>query len=73
MVTVLGEVKNQEFLLREVHRLLQRGGILSVSEHLPDPDFVSLGKLRELLEKNRFVFNRKFGRSWAYTANFEKM
>ena len=72
MVTVLGEVKDQEFLIREARRLLRGGGTLSVSEHLPDPDFVSFGKLRGLVEKNGFKFNRKFGRSWAYTANFEK-
>jgi ubiquinone/menaquinone biosynthesis C-methylase UbiE len=72
MVTVLGEVKNQEFLLQEINRLLRGGGSLSVSEHLPDPDFISFGKLRRLLEKNGFVFSRKFGKRWAYTANFEK-
>lgn len=73
MVTVLGEVKDQELLIREAHRLLRRGGTLSVSEHLPDPDFVSFGKLRDLLKKNGFRFGRKFGRRWAYTANFEKV
>lgn len=73
MVTVLGEVKDQKSLVREVNRLLRGNGILSVSEHLPDPDFVSLKKLRELLEKYGFKFSRRFGRSWAYTANFEKI
>jgi ubiquinone/menaquinone biosynthesis C-methylase UbiE len=73
MVTVLGEVKEQELLIREINRLLRRGGILSVSEHLPDPDFVSSGKLRRLLENDGFRFHRRFGRSWAYTANYEKI
>lgn len=73
MVTVLGEVKDPDFLIREANRILPRGGTLSVSEHLPDPDFVSLNKLRELLEKNGFSFRRKFGNNWAYTANFEKV
>lgn len=73
MVTVLGEVKDQEFLIRETNRLLRTRGILSVSEHLPDPDFVSSAKLRQLLENNGFRFNRQFGRSWAYTANYEKI
>lgn len=73
MVTVLGEVKEQELLIREIYRLLRRGGVLSVSEHLPDPDFVSSGKLRLLLESNGFRFIRRFGRSWAYTANYEKI
>ncbi len=73
MVTVLGEVKDQDFLIREVNRVLPRGGTLSVSEHLPDLDFVSSNKLRELLEKNGLIFRRKFGNNWAYTANFEKV
>lgn len=73
MVTVLGEVEDQEFLVRETNRLLRTRGILSVSEHLPDPDFVSSAKLRQLLEDNGFRFNRQFGRSGAYTANYEKI
>lgn len=73
MVTVLGEVKEQELLIREINRLLRRSGVLSVSEHLPDPDFISSGRLRRLLESNGFRFQRRFGRSWAYTANYEKI
>ncbi|HXG86190.1 MAG TPA: methyltransferase domain-containing protein [Pyrinomonadaceae bacterium] len=73
MVTVLGEVKDQESLIRETNRLLQRGGTLSVSEHLPDPDFVTSGKLLRLLENNGLRFDWRFGRSWAYTANYEKI
>lgn len=73
MVTVLGEVKDQESLIREICRLLRTHGVLSVSEHLPDPDFVSSGKLRGLLENNGFRFKRRFGQSWAYTANYEKV
>ncbi len=73
MVTVLGEVKEREFLIREIKRLLRRGGVLSVSEHLPDPDFVSSGKLRLLLGNNGFLFKRRYGQSWAYTANYEKI
>lgn len=73
MVTVLGEVKEQESLIREINRVLRQGGVLSVSEHLPDPDFVSAGKLRRLLENNGFRFLRRLGRSWAYTANYEKV
>lgn len=73
MVTVLGEVKEREFLIREINRLLRRGGVLSVSEHFPDPDFVSSGKLRLLLGNNGFLFKRRYGQSWAYTANYEKI
>ena len=73
MVTVLGEVKQQGEFLREARRVLRRGGTLSISEHLPDPDFISIGKLRRMLEENGFRFARRFSWRWAYTANFEKV
>jgi ubiquinone/menaquinone biosynthesis C-methylase UbiE len=73
MVTVLGEVKQRKLLIREINRVLRRGGVLSVSEHLPDPDFVSSDKLRRLLENNGFRLKQRFGRTWAYTENYEKV
>ncbi len=73
MVTVLGEVKRQEECLNEILRVLRRGGILSISEHLPDPEFVSIKKLRRMLEEHGFFFLSQFGWRWAYTANFERL
>lgn len=73
MVTVLGEVDDKDSLINDACRLLAPGGVLSLSEHLPDPDFVLLGRLRRLVEPNGFEFRRKFGRRWAFTANFERV
>lgn len=48
LVTVLGEIPNQEQALREIHGLLAPGGILSVSEVLPDPHYQRRSKVRAL-------------------------
>ena len=70
MVTVLGEVHAQSACLLEVARVLRRGGVLSISEHLPDPDFISLRSLRQQATSAGFALGRQFGSRWAYTANF---
>ena len=38
-VTVLGEVPVAATAIAEMARLLKPGGLLSISERLPDPDF----------------------------------
>ena len=70
MVTVFGEVHDQEACLRGVRRILKPGGMLSISEHLPDPDFTSLAALRRRAEHAGFIFEARHGWRWAYTANF---
>lgn len=70
MVTVFGEVDDQDACLRGVRRILRPGGILSISEHLPDPDFTSLSALRHRAERAGFALKSSHGSRWAYTANF---
>ena len=50
LVTVLGEVPEPERALREIYESLKPGGILSVTEVLPDPDYLPRGRLRRLVE-----------------------
>ena len=69
MVTVFGEVDDQDACLRGVRRILRPGGILSISEHLPDPDFTSLSALRHRAERAGFALKSSHGSRWAYTAN----
>lgn len=73
LVAVLGEIKEQRAFLGEAHRVLKAGGILSISEHLPDPDFSSCDKVKSLVEKAGFEFFERKGLSWSYTANFKKI
>lgn len=69
MVTVLGEVDDPAMTMREVHRVLRPGAILSISEHLPDPDFRSVARVRALLQAFGFQERDLCGGSWSYTIN----
>lgn len=70
LVQVLGEVPDQRAGLRDFYRVLRPGGCLSITEHLPDPDFSRLGTVQRLVEQAGFTFVASFGRPWNYTANF---
>jgi len=72
LVAVLGEVPEPWRCLQAAHRVLRPGGLLSITEHLPDPDFSSFSRLRSLVEREGFVFIERFGRAWSYTANFSR-
>ena len=72
LVAVLGEVPEPELCLAGLRRILQPGGLLSITEHLPDPDFSRLSRLRPLVEEEGLVFSERFGRPWSYTANFSR-
>jgi ubiquinone/menaquinone biosynthesis C-methylase UbiE len=72
LVAVLGEVANQKSLLSEARRVLKPEGVLSISEHLPDPDFSPFAKVKSLVEKEGFEVFERYGAKWSYTANFRK-
>jgi ubiquinone/menaquinone biosynthesis C-methylase UbiE len=72
LVAVLGEVANQKAFLSEARRVLKPEGILSISEHLPDPDFSPFAKVKSLVEKEGFEFHKRYGVKWSYTVNFRK-
>lgn len=73
MVTVLGEVDDAPMTMREVHRVLRPGGVLSISEHLPDPDFRSVRKVRALLQAFSFDERDLHGGRLSYTLNASKV
>ncbi|HDP94601.1 MAG TPA: methyltransferase domain-containing protein [Candidatus Aminicenantes bacterium] len=72
MVTVIGEVENQDAYLREMHRILKSGGILSISELAGDPDKLSIGEVRRLSETHGFRLDKLYGSEKNYTINFRK-
>lgn len=72
MVAVLGEVDDATLVLQEVHRVLRNGGTLSISEHLPDPDFRSLHVIRDSLRPVGFIERSMRGGRWSFTVSFEK-
>ncbi len=73
LVAVLGEISDQKAFLSETRRVLKPGGILSISEHLPDPDFSSFAKVKSLVEGEGFKLSGRYGRRWSYTANFSQI
>jgi ubiquinone/menaquinone biosynthesis C-methylase UbiE len=72
MVTVLGEIPNQAEALREIHQALKGGGILSITEVLPDPHFQRRDKVRRLGEECGFSVDEAYVGRRAYTLNLIK-
>jgi ubiquinone/menaquinone biosynthesis C-methylase UbiE len=72
LIAVLGELPEPRRCLERLHRILRPGGLLSVTESLPDPDFSRFRTLRALVEGVGFAFAERFGPAWSYTANFRR-
>lgn len=72
MVTVLGEIENQDKYLSEFYRMLKSGGIISISEQAGDPDKLSIEEITELLTAKGFVHYRTYGSKHNFTINFKK-
>jgi SAM-dependent methyltransferase len=71
LVTVLGEIPNQDAALSELARVVRPGGRLVVGELFGDPHMVTLKKLRERAGRLGFSFERRLGTPLAYFARFE--
>jgi ubiquinone/menaquinone biosynthesis C-methylase UbiE len=72
LVTVLGEIPDQEAALRELARVLKPGGRLVVGELAVDPHWVSPAKLRSRAERAGLRFERRAGSPIGYFARFAR-
>ncbi len=72
LVTVLGEIRNPQAALLEIFDALKEGGILSVTEVIPDPHYTSRSRVRALCRQAGFKEIGLFGGWSAFTINFEK-
>jgi len=72
LVTVIGEIENKGAYIKEFHRMLKSGGILSISELRGDPDKLTIAEVKELLVDSGFVYDKLFGNENNYTINFKK-
>lgn len=72
LVTVLGEIPDQVAALGEIYAALKPGGILSVTEILPDPHFQPQGAVHRLAEQVGLQVDRVYGNPFAYTMNLVK-
>ena len=72
LVTVLGEIPNKHEALVEIYRALKRGGILSITELMPDPHYLSRKVVRTLCSSAGFREGASFGNWFTFTINFVK-
>jgi ubiquinone/menaquinone biosynthesis C-methylase UbiE len=72
LITVLGEIPNQEAALKEILNTLKPGGILSVTEIIFDPHFQRRSTVLKLANAIGFRQINLFGNSIAYTLNLQK-
>lgn len=68
LVSVLGEIPDQQLALAELRRVLKPEGRLIVSEVLIDPDFISPRRLSRMAEAAGLRLERRFGPPFAYHA-----
>ncbi len=72
LITVLGEIPDRGAAFGEIFRALKPGGVLSVTEVLPDPHYQSRSAVRRLAAEAGFEEQRCFGNWLAFTLNFVK-
>lgn len=72
LVTVLGEIPDRAGALAALREALAVGGVLSVTEVLPDPHYQGRRTVRRLGEGAGLRHVVTFGTTWAYTMNFRK-
>ena len=70
LVSVLGEVPDQDAALRELRRVLTPTGRLVVGEILFDPHVVIFDRLRERAQRTGLRFERRLGGRLGYFARF---
>lgn len=70
-VTFLQELPDQNRALKEMKRVLKPGGILAVSEFLPDPDYPLKSTTIRLGEEAGFILDKVEGNLWNYTVRFK--
>jgi ubiquinone/menaquinone biosynthesis C-methylase UbiE len=70
LITVLGEIPDQDAALREAARVLRTGGRLVVGELVGDPHYVTLGSLQRRADAAGLRFDRRVGPKLGYFARF---
>ena len=72
MVTVLGEIPDRLAALREIHDALKPGGLLSITEVLPDPHYQSRRAVRRMAEEVGFQVKEAYSGWRSFTLNLTR-
>ena len=73
LVAVLGEVPDRDACLREIHRVLRKSGLLSITEiKLGDPDFIAKNEMTRMGQSAGFRLSTRHDEFFHYTVNFVK-
>ena len=72
MVTVLQEIPDRGKALREIKRVLKPGGILAVTEFLPDPDYPLRSATIKICQREGFILDGNLGNLWNYPVRFRR-
>ena len=72
LVSVLGEIPNQEAAMQEIYAALKPGGVLSITEVIFDPHFQGRKRVQRLAETVGFSEKGFLGKRLAYTMHVEK-
>jgi len=72
LVTVLGEIPDQDAALRELSRVLKPAGWLAIGELLGDPHYVRLAPMRLRAAAAGLAYERRVGSALGYFARFAK-
>jgi ubiquinone/menaquinone biosynthesis C-methylase UbiE len=70
LITVLGEIPDQEAALGEAKRVLKPGGRLVTGEVFGDPHYVTEGAVRSRAQAAGLAFERRLGPKLGYFARF---
>ncbi|MCI0382353.1 MAG: methyltransferase domain-containing protein [Chlamydiae bacterium] len=72
LVTVLGEIPDQESGLKEIYNSLKPGGILAITEVIFDPHFQRKSRVLQLCKKVGFQVKKNIGNVFSFTLLLEK-
>jgi ubiquinone/menaquinone biosynthesis C-methylase UbiE len=72
LVTVLGEIPDQDAALRELARVVKPGGRVVIGELMGDPHYVTLGNMRLRAAGAGLEFERRVGSAIGYFARFRR-
>jgi ubiquinone/menaquinone biosynthesis C-methylase UbiE len=72
LVTVLGEIPDQDAALRELARVVKPGGRVVIGELMGDPHYVTLGNMRLRAAGAGLEYERRVGNALGFFARFRR-